>query len=54
MPGVVVAGKTGTADTGFTSASNSEPVSWFTGYAMQNGQHEDCRSLPLRSKTPMS
>jgi peptidoglycan glycosyltransferase len=37
QPGVVVYGKTGTADTGVTSASTSEPDSWFTGYATRNG-----------------
>ncbi|HEY3737958.1 MAG TPA: penicillin-binding transpeptidase domain-containing protein [Jatrophihabitans sp.] len=38
LPGVVVGGKTGTADTGVTSAANSEPVNWFTGYALRDGQ----------------
>lgn len=38
LPGVVVGGKTGTADTGFTSAENAEPDNWFTGYAIQDGQ----------------
>ncbi|MEO6886495.1 MAG: penicillin-binding transpeptidase domain-containing protein [Jatrophihabitantaceae bacterium] len=36
LPGVVVAGKTGTADTGVTSATKAEPDSWFTGYALQD------------------
>lgn len=36
LPGVVVAGKTGTADTGITSAAGGEPDSWFTGYALQD------------------
>ena len=38
IPGVVVGGKTGTADTGFTSAENAEPDNWFTGYALQDEQ----------------
>jgi peptidoglycan glycosyltransferase len=36
--GVVVGGKTGTADVGATSASNVEPDAWFSGFAMVNGQ----------------
>lgn len=36
--GVVVGGKTGTADVGVTSASNVEPDAWFTGFAMVGGQ----------------
>ena len=38
IPGVEVGGKTGTADTGFTSADSAEPDNWFTGYAMQDGK----------------
>jgi peptidoglycan glycosyltransferase len=37
IPGVVVGGKTGTADTGLTSASKSKPDAWFTGFALQDG-----------------
>ena len=36
--GVVVGGKTGTADVGATSASRVEPDAWFSGFAMVNGQ----------------
>ena len=36
-PSVVVGGKTGTADTGITSASGSKPDAWFTGFALQQG-----------------
>jgi peptidoglycan glycosyltransferase len=38
MPGVVVGGKTGTADVGTTSASNVQPDAWFTGFALENGE----------------
>lgn len=34
---VVVGGKTGTADTGATSASKQQPDAWFTGFAMVKG-----------------
>ncbi|MCW2498042.1 penicillin-binding protein 2 [Jatrophihabitans sp.] len=37
ISGVTVAGKTGTADTGATSASKIQPDAWFTGYAAKNG-----------------
>ena len=39
VPGVVVGGKTGTADTGrkLTNGQDEPPDSWFIGYAMQNG-----------------
>jgi peptidoglycan glycosyltransferase len=37
LPGVVVGGKTGTADVGTTSASNAKPDAWFTGFALANG-----------------
>jgi peptidoglycan glycosyltransferase len=37
-PEVRVAGKTGTADVGATSASNAEPDAWFTGFARLNGE----------------
>lgn len=33
IDGVTVAGKTGTADTGFTSDDGSKPDAWFIGYA---------------------
>lgn len=33
IPGVTVAGKTGTADTGLTSFSGNIPDAWFVGYA---------------------
>jgi peptidoglycan glycosyltransferase len=36
QPGVAVYGKTGTADTGTTSASGAEPDRWFTGYATRD------------------
>jgi len=36
--GVVVGGKTGTADVGATSASKVEPDAWFSGFALANGQ----------------
>jgi len=36
--GVVVGGKTGTADVGVTSASKVEPDAWFSGFALVNGQ----------------
>ena len=36
--GVVVGGKTGTADVGTTSASKVEPDAWFSGFALVNGQ----------------
>jgi peptidoglycan glycosyltransferase len=36
--GVIVGGKTGTADVGTTSASKVEPDAWFSGFAMVNGQ----------------
>jgi len=35
---VKVGGKTGTADTGQTSASKQQPDAWFTGFAMVKGQ----------------
>jgi peptidoglycan glycosyltransferase len=39
LPGVVVGGKTGTADTGiFKAGKQTPPHAWFTGFAMQNGQ----------------
>jgi peptidoglycan glycosyltransferase len=38
MPGVVVGGKTGTADVGATSAINVQPDAWFTGFALANGE----------------
>jgi peptidoglycan glycosyltransferase len=38
IPGVVVGGKTGTADVGTTSASNVAPDAWFTGFALANGR----------------
>ena len=39
IPGVIVAGKTGTADTGRTLANGQPqpPHAWFTGYATQDG-----------------
>lgn len=37
LPGVVVGGKTGTADTGVTSGSGAQPDAWFTGFALQAG-----------------
>jgi peptidoglycan glycosyltransferase len=37
-PQVRIGGKTGTADVGATSASNSQPDAWFTGFALVNGQ----------------
>jgi peptidoglycan glycosyltransferase len=37
IPGVVVGGKTGTADTGLTSGSGAVPDAWYTGFALQNG-----------------
>lgn len=36
QPGVEVFGKTGTADTGVTSAEGAEPDRWFTGYATRD------------------
>ena len=33
ISGVTVAGKTGTADTGYTSDSGQTPDAWFIGYA---------------------
>ena len=33
--GVIIGGKTGTADVGATSASNVQPDAWFTGFAIQ-------------------
>lgn len=40
LPDAVVAGKTGTADTGRTlrNGQPEQPDAWFIGYAMQNGQ----------------
>jgi peptidoglycan glycosyltransferase len=38
IPGVVVGGKTGTADTGFTHGVLAQPHAWFSGFALQNGQ----------------
>lgn len=38
LNGVTVAGKTGTADVGETSASSDKPDAWFTGYASVGGQ----------------
>jgi peptidoglycan glycosyltransferase len=35
LTGYTVGGKTGTADTGATSASNVQPDAWFTGFALQ-------------------
>jgi peptidoglycan glycosyltransferase len=37
-PQVRIGGKTGTADVGATSASNSQPDAWFTGFALVNGE----------------
>lgn len=39
LPGVVVGGKTGTADHGVPDASGKQPPphAWFSGFAMQNG-----------------
>jgi peptidoglycan glycosyltransferase len=37
VPGYVVGGKTGTADTGVTSGSGAQPDAWFTGFALQGG-----------------
>jgi peptidoglycan glycosyltransferase len=53
MPGVEVAGKTGTADTGFTSATKSEPVSWFTGYAMQDGQPKIALAVAIENSNEL-
>jgi peptidoglycan glycosyltransferase len=37
-PGVVVGGKTGTADTGiYKDGKQTPPHAWFSGYALQNG-----------------
>lgn len=38
IPGVVVGGKTGTADTGINKGDQSPPHAWFSGFAMQDGQ----------------
>jgi peptidoglycan glycosyltransferase len=39
FPGVVVGGKTGTADTGiFVDGQETPPHAWFSGFALQNGQ----------------
>jgi peptidoglycan glycosyltransferase len=39
IPGVVVGGKTGTADTGiFKNGKQTPPHAWFTGFALKNGQ----------------
>jgi peptidoglycan glycosyltransferase len=53
IAGVEVAGKTGTADTGFTSASKSEPVSWFTGYAMQDGQPKIALAVAIENSNEL-
>lgn len=38
LPGVVVGGKTGTADTGiFKNGKQTPPHAWFSGFALQNG-----------------
>ena len=38
IPGVVVGGKTGTADTGiFVKGVQTPPHAWFSGFALQNG-----------------
>jgi peptidoglycan glycosyltransferase len=38
LPGVTVAGKTGTADTGiFVNGKETPPHAWFSGYALLNG-----------------
>ncbi|MGH8961856.1 MAG: peptidoglycan D,D-transpeptidase FtsI family protein [Jatrophihabitantaceae bacterium] len=38
IPGVVVGGKTGTADTGiFVHGKETPPHAWFTGFALENG-----------------
>ncbi|MDT4946315.1 MAG: penicillin-binding protein [Pseudonocardiales bacterium] len=38
LPGVVVGGKTGTADTGiFKNGTQTPPHAWFSGFALQNG-----------------
>jgi penicillin-binding protein A len=38
IPGVVVGGKTGTADTGiFKNGQQTPPHAWFSGFALQNG-----------------
>ena len=39
IPGVVVGGKTGTADTGiFKNGKETPPHAWFSGFALKNGQ----------------
>jgi cell division protein FtsI/penicillin-binding protein 2 len=38
IPNVVVGGKTGTADTGFTGGLLAQPHAWFSGFAIQNGE----------------
>ena len=48
-----VGGKTGTADTGFTSADNSEPVNWFTGYAMQDGQPKIALAVAIENSNEL-
>jgi peptidoglycan glycosyltransferase len=41
LPGVVVGGKTGTADTGiFKNGKETPPHAWFSGFALKNGQPE--------------
>jgi len=38
IPGVVVGGKTGTADTGiFVHGQETPPHAWFSGFALENG-----------------
>ncbi len=38
LPGVVVGGKTGTADTGiFKNGTQTPPHAWFSGFALQKG-----------------
>jgi peptidoglycan glycosyltransferase len=38
LPGVLVGGKTGTADTGiYKNGKETPPHAWFSGYALQNG-----------------
>jgi peptidoglycan glycosyltransferase len=39
IPGVVVGGKTGTADTGlYSKNAKTQPDAWFTGFALKNGE----------------
>lgn len=53
LPGVVVGGKTGTADTGVTSAAGGEPINWFTGYAQKDGQPKIALAVAIENSNEL-